>query len=600
MDIVLKEANKDKQLEKELFYEIGKLLLKHKFQQVKPIYGNSLSIYSYKVKKETIIEELRADIWNRVFTHFDYYENESLELLESCASMHPDNEVELMKYDLEFILIIIEQRLNPEVFSHCKYVQKQIWWCKRSNVNHKSFNKLSTSFKCDLYKFYEALDRQLLRGSRRFELSNRLEHKEYDKEKNIEIEEYVLSNYYGNPRKIYEDYSSLYQLTNAKWSISSLSFDIAVNAIFKKNFKKGLELLDIIFSENNKINYVPGWPFKNFLINKSNAIKIYEVIVKGNYNLKTNVMLSFFERFSVEELYYKFSFDLINWAEKANQNFSISFEHLEKYQNVNSKLFQKILSSLNNKMKEGLKVFFYGSLFENYVGLFKDEQQIIKEAYLIQDFTNNHFDYDSKGLEQLCIYNPDFLLEYFEFYYTIPELKRPNRELRNRYNFIWQNENLEQKVESILDYIIEKENYYGISDHPAGNLFEELKSKESKKAISFLKSYMTKHKSSPEHLTVIMDIVNKKFSNQKESFIKTHLNNNKNIIVFKNVKWIYQQAIWSGNSDPELIRAKRWEEILNYTKSLPEDIMLIPIQNFINETIERNKEYSRKNNRNYN
>ncbi len=595
LDIILKGANEEKQLEKELFYVVGKMLIKHKFQQVKPIYGNSLSIYNYEVKKGTIIEELRDDIWNRVFKHFDAYKNESLELLESCASMHPDNNIELMKYDLEFILKIINEKLNPEVFEHCRYVQKQIWWCKRSKVNHKLFKELSISFNCELYQFYKILDRQVLNGVHRYELDDKLDQNIYAEKKNNEIIGYTISKYSKEPKLLYKDYRYLYEATNAKWSISDYSFDISVNSIFGTDFKKGLELLETIIQDNNQVNYIPYWPFSNFLIEEKKSIEIFETISKGDYKRKTNILLCYFERLKVKKLYYKTSIDIVEWSQTASENFSIYFEELEKYLKADSKLFHKILSTLNQKMKEGLRIYIYGSLFEKYVNLFADDIKILKETYLLQDFTQPHFDYDSEGLEQLCIFYPEFLLEYFEYYYSIPELKRPNREHRDKYNFVWKNDDLIERMESILDYIIDKEQYYGISDHPTGNLFEQLKPEESKRAISFLRTYMIKYTNSPEHLTVIMDIVNKKFVNEKESFIKIHLIKNRDKAIFEKVNWIYQQAVWSGNVDPDLIRAKRWEEVLGYINSLPEDIMLLPIQNYITEIIERYKDYSRRN-----
>lgn len=569
------------------------MLLKHKFQQVKPIYGNSLSIYSFEVKKGTIIEELRDDIWDKVFTYFEFYEKESLELLESCATMHPDNNTELMKYDLEYILKIINQKLNPKVFEHCRYVQKQIWWCKRSKVDHKSFLGLSTSFNCELFQSYKVLNRQLLKGVGRYELHDQLENEVYEEEKNNEIKAYAISKYSKNPALLYEDYKYLYKVTNAEWSISGTSFDLAVVSIFDVNFGKGLELLEIVIKDNNQINYIPYWPFSNFLVEEKQALEIFEVINKGNYNRKTNMMLSYFERLQVENLYQKTSIDIVNWSQSASENFSISFGNLEKYLKVDSKLFKKILISLNQKMKEGLRIYFYGSLFEKYLDLFHDDIKTLKETYLIQDLTENDFDYDSKGLAQLCLSYPDFLLEYFEHFYSAPELKRPNKEYRDKYSFIWSNENLIQRMEFVLDFIIDKEQYYGIGEHPAGKLFEQLNPNESQRAISFLRLYMIKHTNSPEHLTVVMDIVNKKFTDRTESFVKTHLIINKNKSVFEKVKWTYNQVVYGGNDDTDLITAKRWEEILSYVNSLPEDIMLLPIQNFINETIDRYKEYSR-------
>jgi hypothetical protein len=595
LDIILKAADEEKQLEKELFYVVGKMLLKHKFQQVKPIYGNSLSIYSYEVKKGTLIEELRDDIWNRVFKHFDAYKNESLELLESCASMHPDNNLELMKYDLEFILKIIVEKLNAEVFEHCRYVQKQIWWCKRSKVNHRLFKELSISFNCELYQFYKILDRQKLNGVHRYELDDKLDHNIYEGKKNNEIKAYVISRYSKDPELLYKDYRYLYEATNAKWSISGNSFDISVNSIFDIDFKKGIELLETIIKDNNQVNYIPYLPFSNFLCEEEKSLEIFETISKGDYHGKTHTLLSYFERLNVKKLYHKTSIDIVEWAQTASENFSISFEDLEKYLKTDPKFFHKILSILNKKMKEGLRIYFYGSLFEKYVNLFTDDIKILKETYLLQDFTEPHFDYDSKGLEQLCIFYPEFLLEYFEYYYSVPEYKRPNREHRDKYNFIWENEGLIERMDSILDYIIDKENYFGINDHPAGNLFELLKPEESKKALSFLKAYMIKNTNSPEHLTVVMDIIHKKFPNEKECFIKTHLTKNKDKAIFEKVRWIYQQAVWSGNVDPDLIRVKRWEEVLGYVNSLPEDIMLLPIQNYIKENIERYNEYSRRN-----
>lgn len=589
LEVILDGISNNRQLEKEVFYPVGIELLKHTFQNVRFEYDNTFYLDHYTPKNSSI-KEIRETVWKTLYDNFNDYPNLSIELMMSCARMHPDNSKELMSFDIERILTIISKKLNPNVFEHCRYVHEQIWWCRRCKVDHKLFDELLQEYVCDTFELYQILDRSKINKSRRFEIDERLPHLEYKKLKNEEIQLFIIDKYIEDVEQLYYDYECI-----KKSSEKGLghSFDVGVSAIYDSDIHKGNQLLEFILERGNVINYIPYWPFGNMLDKEAEAITIFEIISRINYSLKTIVLLVYFERLQVESLFQVNSQRIEAWAEgiQSNESFSIYFDALIKYTKYEQRLFEKILPILTEKIVNGTRVFI-GELSDEFINSLKSKIDILKSFYLVQDICSYQFDYDNYIFKKICEIDSNFLLEYFKIFYDIsshydvPEFKSKHENYRDNYSFIWDSPVLIVLMSNVLDLVIEKEYYLGINDHKIGIFFENLSSPTKEKAVSFLKDYMRLKTNSPKHLNAVMDVINKKFPNLQEEFIKYHLSINKSKNVFEQVYWIYSQGIWSGNDNPALIRSKRWKKVIEYINSMDDELSLIPIKNLINEKIE--------------
>lgn len=593
LEILLNGFKENKKLEKELFYELSKTFLKHSFRKAEPTYNdNTISLYTFSQQINTFIEQFRKDIWATAYDNFGEYPELTLSLLNSCASQHPDNNEDLMLFDVPFILRLIKEKLDPEGFKDCKYVHKQIWWFRRSNIDRREFDNLLNRFNCPQFEFYRALDFEYLFGIQRYENDLYNNHSKYAIAKIEEIESYLESNYVNKLAQFYTDYSDILFATDHKWSLRDQSFDIAVTYFFKKDEKYIQALLNLIIEDDNKINYSPYRSFKAVLGGPNISLLIYQTINQADYHGRTGWVLQFFELLTSQKVQKKLARNIMDWAHSINDHFSISFEALEPYLEYETKLFQKIIPILNLKLKEGMRIYMFGDFTSLLIDSMKDNFDILKEMYFLQDLSDTLFDIQGKAFLKMCEVDPSFLKNYFEYYYNITELKRPSRDGRDRFNLIWSNDELISRMSDVLDYIIEEEINFGISDHAAGNLFKNLDPVNKTKALGFLRSYFLKNTNNTQRLNVVMDIIHKNFPDQPSMFIKIHLIKNKNLAIFKKVRWIISQGIWSGDVIPELVRASRWESVLQTVNGLKDDIYLIPIKNFIIEEIERQKEYA--------
>lgn len=585
--------SENKSLEKELFYEISKTLLKHSFQKFEPTYNdNTISFYTYPQQYDQVIEELRIDIWDITFDNFDQYPSRTISLLNSCATQHPDNNQDLMYFDLDYIVRIINEKLNPDNFSHCRYVHKQIWWLRRCNVEKDYFDSILNQFNCELYQFYLTMDSEYLYGQHRFENKLYTDHEKYSQEKSLEIESYLEQNFQNDINRFYDSYSEILGATNNKWSLRESSFESAVCYLFKRDRKNIFLFLDKIITDNNSVNYIPYKAFKLFANNFDVFKKIYDLISGQKFQRRT-IWLSQLIGFAESKKLLQFlEPKIVIWAKGIDENCTVLFSNLDKYLEYNEKLYQDLIPIIIDKIEEGYHIGTFRGFPKIMIDSLDQKIESLKRLYYLQDLSDNLFDFQGETFAEICKVQPVFLKEYFEFIYNVPKHKRPPRESRDHFNFIWTNPDLRNKLNEVLDFIIEKEPYYGISDHKAGDLFKNLKAENKEIAITSLRKYMLDNSYNTKRLNAVMDIIHKNFPNEVSSFLKVHLIKNKSLEVFKNVRWIVSQAIWSGDTNPELVRASRWGKVLEFVNEMKDDIQLFPIKNYIKEEILRQKEYA--------
>ena len=96
------------------FYELSKTFLAFKYQQTKSERHYAISFYQYPIPNNQWIRLFRKNIWNNVKDYFSVFPEESLELLQSYANVSPDVIKEIMEYDIQFLIPIIENYLIPD------------------------------------------------------------------------------------------------------------------------------------------------------------------------------------------------------------------------------------------------------------------------------------------------------------------------------------------------------------------------------------------------------------------------------------------------------------------------------------------------------
>jgi hypothetical protein len=562
------------------FFELSKTFLKYQHHHTKGGRHHSFYMYQYALPNNHFIQDFRSKIWNAVNENYTNYPDESLSLLEDYARVSPDVIEGIMKFDVPFVLNIIENHLTPESFDHCKYVQNQIRWFKRKSISYESFESLIHTFRNSTYETYLKIDWNRFRDKEDYEFDD---YREYERLK----EEEIRTSFVLKDKKEVDNFFKVFSFLKGKvkneWNYNN-SLDFIVDENYKHEQKIGISLLTKIIEDDNKINYIPRAVFRNYLKAENNAKEIWAVLQKNNFNLKPHWELSFYDYLDDSLLDKNYVFALIDTISSMQGSNTIHFDRLQRFLSVEPQLFQIILKKIVQKNDEGAKLSVWMDSFSTHFEKLGSDIDLIKKAYIQQDKIQNHFDYEGKGLLNILERDPRFLIEYIENLYSDNKY-RLSGHLR-RLGFVWKVANIETILENVIEFIIKKEPYFGIVDHFCNSFFYDIPEGSKDNAEVFLKKYVKQNHEDYQKMNVIADIVRHSMKEMFDEILLLFLSLSQNREIFEKILWRGNRTSGIGDVILADIEMADWKNILSIVEKSDIGIKLIPIKKYINERIE--------------
>jgi hypothetical protein len=592
-EILIDRIDKKDILYSKTFFSLSETFLSYSFLHIKSGRHYSITTHQYLLPNNTYIQSFRRRIWKAVNNHFKDYPKESFELLQSYSRPNPDVVEEIMKFDLPYLIEIIDKYLTPESFEHCKYVQEQIKWCKRHNVVDSSFSQLQHKFTNSLYEMFLKIDWNMYKDKEIYEFEN---HDEYEKIKETEIRESFIL---GDTIKVglfLKDYIYLKNISENNFRYNN-ALDIIVDENCSQNFEMGCQLLNEIITCNNEIQYIPELIFRNHLTTADKAQRIWNIIQNHDFPEKSFWEMSF---------YCNLNDMLINRQHvNAIKNTILNFEspfvfyffkELQKYLVIDPLLYKEILEIIvnkNSKTKDAILI--YENIFYNFFDLLGDDIELIEKAYLQQTVAqqHHHFDFDKKGLLKILQKDPYFLLKYINSLYE-KESTEYNLHKENSLDIIWQINNIEPVLESVFDLVDKKEVYLGISEHFCNSFFKDLPTEIKKRAIKFLFAYCKKNYSNPQKINIIINIMRHSMRDHYDDMLLFYISLNQDVACFSKILWRGNGEVYSGEAIIGDIKAEEWKNILSIIDKSPMGIKLLPIKGYINDMINCSQRQSDK------
>lgn len=564
------------------FYELSKTFLKHQHHHTKGSARNSIYMYQYLLPNNQFIQEFRANIWNAVDEKYTTYPHESFDLLKDYAAVSPDVIKGIMEFDVQFVLNIIENHLKTESFEHCKYVQNQISWFKRKSVSHPHFELLSDTYRNSIYEMYLKIDWNRFDYSEDGRVNN---YKEYERLKEEEIRASFILNDQKEVEKFIKIFSFLKEKAKTDWGSYNNTLDFIVEENYKRNPKVGKALLLKIIENNNTICYIPRAIYKNHLKTESSANEIWSVLKKGDFNLRAQWELSFYDYLDESIINKKHVSDLLHTINNMQDPNIIHFDRLLSFLAIEPNLFQILLKKIVQKNDKGVKLSVWLDFLSNHFEKLGDDINLIKKAYIQQKNIGNDFDYQEKAFLNILKADPMFLLEYIENLYSDGQngLSKDQRRL----GFIWEIDNIEQVLSNVFELVIEKENYFGILDHFCNSFFRNIPENFQEKAKCFLKDYVRKNYKYYQKMNVVVDIVRHTMKADFDDILLLYLSFSQDREMFSKILWRgCGISATTGNVLISDIEMTDWTNILSIVQKSDVGIRLIPIKNYLNERIE--------------
>ena len=582
-NILISGVNKGDELLATSFYELSKTFLSYKFQQFKGGRNNSFVHYQYPVPNNKTIQEFRTKIWDTLDNSFATRPEMAFRLLKNYSRVHPDVNNEIMKFDIPFVLNIIDNHLNNENFQHCKYVQDQIRWFKRHDFDLPEFSNFTNRFVNETYLTFLKIDWDRFRDKEMYEFDD---FREYERLKEAEIRtSFILTNI-AEINDFYDTFILLKNSAENNWNYNN-TLDFVIDENCSRDFNIGLALLNKVIEKENEIKYIPRNIFRNQLKTDSKANQIWEIIQAKEFDLKELWELSFYDYIDDTLISKDFAISLVNTITKMNNPNTIHFDRLERFLIVEPNLFQIILRTITEKNeRENTRLQVWMDFFSNHFENLGDDIELIKKAYIQQNLIQNHFDYEGKGFIEILKIDKNFLIEFVESLYSATDRHSLGGD-HSDMSYVWNIENIEETLIKVFDLIIEKDLYFGILEHYCNVFFRNQKEEQQKKrADGFIRQYVIDNNQDYKKMQVIVDLIRHSRKELFEEIFLLFISLNQDKEIFGKLMWRGNGGTYSGDVIIGDIQPAEWRNLLEIANKSDLGIKLIPIKNYINEQIE--------------
>lgn len=588
INLLLEKSDRSEGIYEITFPAIAASFLQYKYHHTKSGRNYSFYWYDYPFPLNDLTKILRERIWEKIDKDFDNNVEAYTQFLNEYSQRTPDVVKEVMQFDVKYVLKIIKNHLTNSNFQHCHYVQEQIRWFIKNDIQDSEFDILRSTFINEVYLIYLKIDWERLRDKDSYEFED---YNEYERLKESEVRENFIFDSVKSFTDFYTHYKYLLTWEKNTYSIKN-SFDLIMDENFKKNFDLSIEILEHIIKHNNDIQYIPYLPFQKLLNDQSKSEIIWSVISSRDYNQSVSWKLQYF--FFLDELLVtdKHCQNLILSVKHINDHLSIHFPDLIKYLKYDKKLFSTILKIIVDKRKETkLSIRIPHNFFSQHIEYLKNDFKTVKEAYIQQDEYDPHYDYGGKELLSLLKNDKNFLLEYIEHLY---ELKDRHRSYEYKsLSVVWLVDSIQDVLFRVFDFIAEKEIYLGILDHFCNSFFFEIKKDENKiKSNFFITTYIDKNYQDLIKMNMIVDVLRHTKKDFFEDAYLHFLQLTQDVNLYSKIWWIGNGRSTTGNESLGEKMALNWRRVLEITNKLDLGIKLIPIKKYINDEIESALNYA--------
>ncbi|WP_188049126.1 ATP-binding protein [Flavobacterium sp. GP15] len=564
------------------FYELSKTFLGHTFQHTKGARNNAISFYDYPIPNVQVIQDLRTDIWKALKNNFKKHPFQSLEVLHHYSGIRIDSSKELMEFDVNYVINIIEIHLSPTSFEHCKYIQDQIREYKRNSISHSSFPSLITKFTNPTYETFLKFDMNIFRDKT---INKQLNFREQEKLRETQIRSSFLFQNVTEINIFYKTFTYLKRVAIREYNYNE-TLDYIIDENCTKDFDLGCQFLNIIIENNNNINYSPRLVFINNLKTTEKVESLWQILQKHEFNQKANWELLFYYFLEVSLIDSNYVEALIKTVSNLKDTQTIYFDDLKKFLKIESNLFEILLKIITIKNeKEETRIQIWSEVFSSSLELLGNDFELIKKAYLQQDKIDNYFDFGKKAFLNILHQDSSFLLEYVNNLYSTKD-DYNSLEKHKELEIIWQIENIETVLKSVFDLVIENELYIDISEHFCNSFFNNIKEESRKRAKIFILNYCKENYLDSHKMNAIVDITRHSMRDLFDDILLLFLSLNQNKNVFSQIHWRGNGGVYSGDAIINDIEMAEWKNILSIVEKSDIGIKLIPIKKFISDNID--------------
>lgn len=585
LDILWKHCDSGKnKLITKLYIQICHGLLKTEFEDNK-WKNNQFILQSFKLAETSELEALRDKIFNTLSSLFtdEEYQKDILKLISEYPSgmgfRYGVSEIE--QWDSKNIIQFIKNNFDPSSYEHTKVVHECLDAFDKRDIGYEV--EIRDKFTHPIYVLEKALMLDAVEISLekpRVE-DEKTDWNEIDKIKQSRlstlIKEYNLS-----------DWEELFEKCKLFFSFEGrdhYTLDNNLRELFHILAEKDPSLYVQVLKKYLEL----GNPF-NLNLNLINLINIlgkeesYKLLQLYEYNLKESWLFSFFQALALELTSKDDIQELLNLYKKAEiRSIPYHLDYLRKYLSIEPDIFIQVTQVLvergvneDRNFKRGFEMVFssHTDIFKNLEEYFKNDLELLKQAYLLSMSDKSHFDHDCESLNKLISFDPSFLKVYVNKLFNDKDYIS-SHDITGDFTAIWSRADFENIFFDLIELIftISKEKPIWRGGEILKGFFSYSKNnKEVKEKIDYvIKKYIETFSKDEERMIFIFEHISELSYEDRKEFISYFLQQNISYDIFKKLSFEPSSFGWSGSRVPSLQKDK------DYYMSLLDDMNGIPL-----------------------
>lgn len=552
-------------------------LLGWSYHQIASSDRRSIQIRNFDLACNEDLRKIRMKLLQLFYLKFeDFFVDKADSILVKIIYPGGKIDKEIYKYEIDLYNNIVNDRLSPERLAHCKFVKGLKWHLGlKGSECPETWNKFLDSETMAVYNFMKTdIEDRKGRGW-----------KEIQEEKTLQMKKFVSDNDWPELEHFLERVSRLVEgkNTQSEWQINAalnqLYFAIAEKG--KAEIVKAIQLT-LAGRFNFSLPYtVLGYVLRNSIIGGKELISII-----NSYELTNREWLitAVYEELPADECTCEIMEGMISFFRNVEKPIAIHHikdwsKYLDAFEdyagasgdtsvrghNVITYLTQLILDS----SKLGKADFGY-SFCETAATYFREHFHLLKEAYYYCKEHGLEDDTDGKELESLLRLDHKFFVEFIQKEagdLSIQIIRGSAPDIK----YIWTIDEYKTIINESLHLLAEEYTYGSTFEQGASILFTLRERDDSieEKMRDFIRDYIAEHCGDIKKMSMIMNIILRKFPDYFNESLRQILVLNKNSEILKAVDY-RTKGVMEGSRVPYIQKEiNRCNEVLTMLKSLP-------------------------------
>ncbi|WP_369178699.1 AAA family ATPase [Candidatus Thiodubiliella endoseptemdiera] len=562
-----------------LFIQICKEFLKVEFQDSKSK-GVQFTLQHFKLQETDELQKIR----NSIFKHLSIlykdskYQNDIIRLIKDYPSkvyysQYGLSEVE--KWDSENIIQFIQTNFDPNIYKHTKAANECLDGFDRCNILYES--SIRNKFQHPIYELEKIITLDMAEIALE-EPRNKDEKTDWDEIKKDRLAKLVKNYDLLDWELLFDRCYTIFNNSSDNYKIQENLADLFCilakqnQLLYAQVFEKYLELSNPFSINQNPTDLID-------ILGKEHA---YKLLQKYSYNLKNSWLFRFFQYLSNDLIDKNDIKEILNLYQNSElQSIPLHVNFLENYLSIEPNIFVKVAHVLIDRANSENEYFINGieNFFNSHSGIskhlemyFRNDLELLKQAYLLCVNKSQYFDYSSSALNKLVTLDSSFLEKFIHKKFEKKDVISSHN-IHIDLKIFWSRDDFEaiffNIIETIFDISKSKkvwrsgEILKSFLSCPQGS--EDIQSKID----HITKKYIAEFSKDENKMVFIFEFISELSHGNRKEFIAYFLQKNDSYKLFKKLSFEPNVFVSSGSRVPYLQKDKEfYTSLIGFTSSI--------------------------------